>query len=172
MTDLFIDSVLDRNMFPVFSQLPGNVLLWLRKKSEAETNGFWVHSGETREVTTVSEYLQRKENIMRDQAFNPVESYAASVDYTVPTIDPKTRASEMSRISNLLTDMIISKADEDELMRLVHHAMVLVESRVYNLDWKKSEKDHDIDGLMEKYSVNPRRNKQLIEDALEGFEVD
>lgn len=58
---------------------------------------------------------------------------------------------EMGKISNLITDMTIKGASEDELARAVKHSMVVIDAEKHKLDYKKSEYDNDISGLRKKY---------------------
>lgn len=51
---------------------------------------------------------------------------------------------EMGKVSNLITDMTIKGAGEDEIARAVKHSMVVIDAEKHNLDWKQSEYDNDI----------------------------
>ena len=58
---------------------------------------------------------------------------------------------EMGRISNLITDMTLQGAVNDELARAVRHSMVVIDAEKHKLDYKQSYIDNDIDGLKRKY---------------------
>lgn len=58
---------------------------------------------------------------------------------------------EMGKISNLITDMTLLGADDDELARAVRHSMVVIDAEKHKLDYKQSEKDNDIASLKKKY---------------------
>lgn len=58
---------------------------------------------------------------------------------------------EMGKISNLITDMTIQGATDDEIARAVRHSMIVIDSVKHNYDWKQSEKDHRIQELRDKY---------------------
>ena len=58
---------------------------------------------------------------------------------------------EMGQISNLITDMTIKGATDDELTRAVRHSMVVIDAAKHTLDYKKSEIDNDIAALRKKY---------------------
>lgn len=62
---------------------------------------------------------------------------------------------EMGKISNLITDMTIAGATEDDLSRAVRHSMVVIDAEKHNYDWKKSEIDNKIDQLKKKYQLQP-----------------
>ena len=58
---------------------------------------------------------------------------------------------EMGKVSNLITDMTIKKANEDEICRAVRHSMTVIDAEKHNLDWKQSYKDNRIEELRKKY---------------------
>ena len=64
---------------------------------------------------------------------------------------------EMGRISNLITDMTIIGATDEEKARAVKHSMVVIDAEKHKLDYKQSEIDNDIKSLREKYQkkINP-----------------
>ena len=69
--------------------------------------------------------------------------------------DPKTgrdnTQNEMGRISNLITDMTLGGATDDELARAVRHSMVVIDAGKHKLDYKQSEIDNNIAALRQKY---------------------
>ena len=58
---------------------------------------------------------------------------------------------QMGVVSNLITDMTIKGADDDEIARAVRHSMVVIDAEKHGLDYKKSEKDNNIAELKKKY---------------------
>ena len=58
---------------------------------------------------------------------------------------------EMGKISNLITDMTIRGATDDEKARAVRHSMVVIDAAKHKLDYKQSELDNDIQALKNKY---------------------
>lgn len=58
---------------------------------------------------------------------------------------------EMGKISNLITDMTLKGANEEELARAVKHSMVVIDAEKHGLDYKQSEKDNRIQELKDKY---------------------
>ena len=58
---------------------------------------------------------------------------------------------QMGVVSNLITDMTLGGASQDELARAVRHSMVVIDAGKHKLDYKKSEMDNDIDSLKKKY---------------------
>ena len=58
---------------------------------------------------------------------------------------------EMGKVSNLITDMTLKGATDDELSRAVRHSMVVIDAEKHHLDYKQSEKDNGIAALKKKY---------------------
>lgn len=58
---------------------------------------------------------------------------------------------QMGIISNLITDMTLGGAPEDEIARAVKHSMVVIDAYKHKLDYKKSEKDNGIQELKDKW---------------------
>ena len=72
--------------------------------------------------------------------------------------DPKTgkdsTQTQMGIISNLITDMTLGGASQDELARAVRHSMVVIDAGKHKLDYKQSEVDNNISALKKKYQVH------------------
>ena len=60
---------------------------------------------------------------------------------------------QMGVVTNLITDMQIAGATDSELIRAIKHSMVIIDAEKHQLDWKRSEQENDIRGLIEKYQV-------------------
>ena len=58
---------------------------------------------------------------------------------------------EMGIISNLITDMTLSGATDDELARAVKHSMVVIDAEKHKLDYQRSYKENDILDLKKTY---------------------
>lgn len=58
---------------------------------------------------------------------------------------------EMGKVSNLITDMTLKGATQDELARAVRHSMVVIDAEKHKLDYKQSEIDNGIASLKKKY---------------------
>lgn len=58
---------------------------------------------------------------------------------------------QMGVISNLITDMTLKGATQDELARAVRHSMVVIDAEKHKLDYKQSELDNGIASLKKKY---------------------
>lgn len=65
----------------------------------------------------------------------------------------------MGKISNLITDMTLKGANDDELARAVRHSMVIIDTAKHHLDYKQSEKDNNIKELINLYQDKPNGQK-------------
>ena len=77
----------------------------------------------------------------------------------------KNTQTEMGKISNLITDMTLLGANDDELARAVKHSMVVIDAEKHKLDYKKSEADNNIAALKKKYQGHIDENGNYKEGA-------
>ena len=63
----------------------------------------------------------------------------------------KNTGTQMGVISNLITDMTLAGANEDELAAAVRHSMVVIDAEKHGLDYRQSEIDNNIAALHKKY---------------------
>lgn len=61
------------------------------------------------------------------------------------------KQNEMGRVSNLIMDMYIQGAPDNEMARAVKHSMVVIDAEKHKLNYKLSEVENDIKGLKQKY---------------------
>ena len=85
------------------------------------------------------------------QDFDPKESYPGYPGMKV--ISHPHQQKMMGVVTNLITDMTIGNAKEEELVRAIKHSMVIIDSEKHKLDWRRSEQENDIRSLIEKYQV-------------------
>jgi predicted transcriptional regulator len=69
--------------------------------------------------------------------------------------NPKAKGMEMGKISNLITDMTVQGAPDDEIVRAVRHSMVVIDAEKHKLNYKLSEKENSIAALRTKYQPRP-----------------
>lgn len=79
-------------------------------------------------------------------------------------INKKYKQQQMGVVSNLITDMTLRSADEDEMARAVRHSMVVIDSEKHKLDYRQSAKDNDIAGLVKKYQLKVDSNGDYVYD--------
>ncbi len=88
------------------------------------------------------------------EGFDPKTEYGPET-YKGRTIRVmKNTGTEMGKISNLITDMTLGGASQDELARAVRHSMVVIDAEKHKLDYKKSEVDNNISALKKKYQAH------------------
>lgn len=58
---------------------------------------------------------------------------------------------QMGIVSNLITDMTLKGASQDELASAVRHSMVVIDAEKHKLNYKQSEIDNNISALKKKY---------------------
>lgn len=63
----------------------------------------------------------------------------------------KNTGTQMGIISNLITDMTLAGANENELAAAVRHSMVVIDAEKHKLNYKQSEIDNNITALKKKY---------------------
>ena len=97
------------------------------------------------------------------EGFDPKMEYGGRAEGTFKLM--KNTQTEMGKISNLITDMTLKGADENELARAVRHSMVVIDAEKHKLDYKQSEKDHEIASLKKKYQGHIREDGKYHEAA-------
>ena len=85
------------------------------------------------------------------EGFDPKVEYSTAGKTGVKLMSKGSIQREMGQISNLITDMTLAGAPEDEMARAVKHSMVVIDAYKHKLDYKKSEIDNGIDNLHEYY---------------------
>lgn len=65
----------------------------------------------------------------------------------------KNTGTQMGIISNLITDMTLQGASQDELARAVRHSMVVIDAEKHKLNYKQSEIDNNIAALKKAYQT-------------------
>lgn len=87
------------------------------------------------------------------EGFDPKTAYGPDT-YEKGSIRLMTKANtqkQMGVISNLITDMTLAGATQDELAAAVRHSMVVIDAEKHKLNFKQSEIDNNIAALHEKY---------------------
>ena len=93
--------------------------------------------------------------------------------YSVDAAHGFHKQTEMGKVSNLITDMTLLGATDDELERAVKHSMVVIDAEKHHLDWRKSEQDNRIKELKAKYQGGPNSGAAtLISKASSDKRVD
>ena len=92
-------------------------------------------------------------NVSSKPALKELEGFDPKMQYPeVPGMKyMKNTQTEMGKISNLITDMTLLGANDQELARAVKHSMVVIDAEKHKLNYKQSEKDNNIAELKRRY---------------------
>lgn len=110
--------------------------------------------------------------------FDPKAAYPAYEG--MPVIKSQTKQTEMGKISNLITDMTIKGASEDELARAVRHSMVVIDAEKHKLNYKQSYIDNGIEELKKKYQngngsatiISRAKSPVLVNERKQQYKID
>ena len=88
-------------------------------------------------------------------------------------LDKKRTQTEMGVISNLITDMTMIGAKDEELVRAVKYANTVIDADKHNLDWQRSYKENEIESLKSKVQDLEAQLSQQKQskDGLDSTEV-
>lgn len=101
-------------------------------------------------ITPTSD-IKARESLPGLKGFDPKAAYPQVEGMKV--MSKRQTGIEMGKISNLITDMTIKGATDEELERAVRHSMVVIDANKHKLNYKASEKDNNIAELVEKYKT-------------------
>jgi hypothetical protein len=104
---------------------------------------------------------QSKVPIKSTRPLEQLKGFDPKTAYAVPEGNPNNvrlmkkeeKQREMGVISNLITDMTLRGASEEELARAVKHSMVVIDAEKHKLDYKRSERENGIQELKEKWQI-------------------
>ena len=69
----------------------------------------------------------------------------------IPPMKKEAKQQEMGKITNLIADMTLRGANNQELAQAVRHSMVVIDAEKHNLDYRASARDNGIAALKVKY---------------------
>ena len=69
----------------------------------------------------------------------------------IPRMTSREKGRQMGEVSNLITDMTLRGAPQEDIIKAVKHSMTVIDAEKHYLDWKQSEIDNDIKALKERY---------------------
>lgn len=96
------------------------------------------------------------------EGFDPKTSYP----YKEGMKTMRNTQTEMGKVSNLITDMTLKGATQDELARAVRHSMVVIDAEKHKLNYKQSEIDNGIASLKKKYQGHYDEDGKYHEGAV------
>ena len=96
--------------------------------------------------------------------------------------DPGNKGKEMGKITNLIADMTVHGASNDEMARAVQHSMVVIDAEKHQLDYRASAEKSGIAALKTKYQGGPRAGASTlitrstaetrVKERKQGYKVD
>lgn len=105
------------------------------------------------------EYATKKVDTGKvDKKGKPIYDYYNSEGKKVSILSEHSKQIQMGIVSNLITDMTIKGATEEEMAKAVRHSMVVIDAVKHELDYKQSEVDNDIQALRKEYQLHPDSN--------------
>ena len=96
-------------------------------------------------------------NIKSTPALAGLKDFDAKVEYStegktgIRLLSKEATQIEMGKISNLITDMTLKGAPENDIVKAVKHSMVVIDAAKHKLDYKRSEQENDIATLRKKW---------------------
>lgn len=102
-------------------------------------------------IPTKGQKLKISPTLKGLDGFDPKEAYPGYPG--MKKLSKQNKQNQMGRVSNLITDMTLKGADQDEIARAVRHSMVIIDAEKHGLNYKQSEKDNRIDELKKKYQT-------------------
>lgn len=105
-----------------------------------------------------------KVRIQSSPPLKELENFDPKLQYgpdstTVPYKRMRNTQTEMGKISNLINDMTLKGANQEEIARAVKHSMVVIDAEKHNLDYKRSYEENGIAALKKKYQGRVENGK-------------
>lgn len=108
-------------------------------------------------------HISNKPPLKGLEGFDPKLEYGGKKEGTFKRMN--NTQTEMGKISNLITDMTLKGANQEELARAVRHSMVVIDAEKHGLDYKQSEIDNGIAALKKAYQGRIDENGKYHESA-------
>ena len=96
--------------------------------------------------------ISSRNQLKQLEGFDPQMSYPERKG--MKYLSKKYTQKQMGEISNLITDMTLAGANDEELSKAVKHSMVVIDAAKHKLDYKRSEEENDIKYLKRKYQLH------------------
>ena len=96
-----------------------------------------------------------KVRVRSEKPLDQLTDFDPKVEYKgypgMKKINPDYKQKQMGVVSNLITDMTLQGAPNDEIARAVKYSMCIIDAEKHGLDYKRCYQDCDIDSLKKKY---------------------
>ena len=110
--------------------------------------------------------IQNKPPLEDLKGFDPKEEYGPnSTNLPYKKMSKQYTQNQMGVITNLITDMTLIGATDEELARAVKHSMVVIDAEKHQLDYQRSEKENGIPALKRKYQGHYDENGKYREGS-------
>lgn len=99
------------------------------------------------------------------KGFDAKVTYGGKPEGTYKRMTKQQTQIKMGESTNLLTDMTLKGANEQEITWATKHALVVIDAQKHGLDWMQSQKDNHILELKKKYQGHYDENGKLHTSA-------
>lgn len=149
-----IPELIVNNKNPEAKRLIGNArdAVGIHSKVAEKLSGADFDGDDVIVIPNKNKFIQTRPSLTGLKNFNPKEAYPGFPG--MKGIGNQTQL-KMGEISNLITDMTIKGANDDEICRAVKHSMVVIDAEKHNLNFKQSYIDNNISDLRRKYQGGP-----------------
>lgn len=99
----------------------------------------------------------------RPAAYKSLEDFDPGI-YHVPghKMTDTEKGLEMGKVTNLITDMTMKGAPDEDICRAVKQSMVVIDAQKHEYDWRKSADDFGISELKEKWQGGPNAGANTL----------
>ena len=132
---------------------------WFKKPGDEELYGdrkvcYNLLSNSVREsydnLKNVAEYCYH-DVIATEKAFNHLQADRVARQRLIMKASKSSYHAEVKRVSELITNMILSGASTEEMERVIDYSIDVLDTFKYELRCKQSKNDNDIDELIKRY---------------------
>lgn len=96
--------------------------------------------------------IQHRKYLKELENFDP-EIYAIPEGSNIKVMGKRYQQQQMGVVSNLITDMTLRGAPEEDVAKAVKHSMVVIDAVKHKYDYRQSAKDNDIAELTKKWQT-------------------
>lgn len=119
------------------------------------------------DTATVLPMSSKEGALIRSSTLKDLEGFETSSwpnSPNAPKVDKKNfnKGMEMGKASNLITDMTVKGASDEELVRAVKYSMVVIDAEKHNLDWKGAYAEYGIAELKTIYQGGARKGASTL----------
>lgn len=88
------------------------------------------------------------------EEFDTKKEYGGKPEGTFKKLTKERTQTEMGMVSNLITDMTVLGAPDEDIAKAVKHSMVIIDAEKHSLDYQQSAKDNDYAALKKKWQLH------------------